>query len=157
MRLEYFDMLDRLVALDREARRIHLAARLPADGPVFEGHFPGHPILPGVLQIEIIAQAAGVLSACLSDDGRMPVLMAVDAARFRSFVRPEAELDIRVEIALAGSDYVAATGSVRSGGRRVCEAEVRLRLMPEAAALRPFLDRKLQKLGLCAPTLEGTA
>ncbi len=91
MRLEYFEMIDRVVALDREAKRIETRSTVPDSSPVFEGHFPGHPLVPGVLLTETMAQASGYLVLGLMEFTHMPFLMAVDKARFRTFVGPGAE------------------------------------------------------------------
>ena len=69
----------------------------PTQSPVFEGHFPGHPLVPGVLLTETMAQASGYLVLGLIDFTQMPFLMAVDKARFRTFVGPGAELAIAAE------------------------------------------------------------
>ena len=61
MRLEYFQMVDRITALDVAGRRIVTSCQVPEQSPVFEGHFPGYPILPGVLMIETMAQTGGWL------------------------------------------------------------------------------------------------
>jgi len=60
MRLEYFQMLDEVEALDTEKATLVAIARIPLESPVFEGHFPGHPIMPGVLLLETMAQAAEI-------------------------------------------------------------------------------------------------
>ena len=59
MRLEYFEMIDRVTSLDRETKRIEASSTVPQESPVFEGHFPGHPLVPGVLLTETMAQASG--------------------------------------------------------------------------------------------------
>ena len=63
MRLEYFEMIDRVESIDLEAGKISVHAYVPKDSTVFEGHFPGHPLVPGVLLIEAMAQAAGYLDS----------------------------------------------------------------------------------------------
>jgi len=63
MRLEYFQMLDRVEQLDAERAALVAFSRVPDTSPVFEGHFPGHPLMPGVLLLETMAQAAGYLLA----------------------------------------------------------------------------------------------
>ena len=61
MRLEYFQMVDQIAELDLAAASIRVDSGVPDASPVFEGHFPGHPLLPGVLMIETMAQTGGWL------------------------------------------------------------------------------------------------
>ena len=61
MQLEYFQMIDRIVALDLEHATLVASSKVPDASPVFEGHFPGMPLVPGVLLIETMAQASGFL------------------------------------------------------------------------------------------------
>ena len=61
MKLEYFQLIDRIVEIDLAARTIRTEARVPLASTIFEGHFPGHPLMPGVLLIEAMAQTAGWL------------------------------------------------------------------------------------------------
>src|ERR671912_271701 len=105
MRLEYFEMIDRIIAFDREGKRIEARATVPQASPIFEGHFPGHPLMPGVLLTETMAQASGYLLLGLMDFTHMPFLMAVDKARFRTFVGPGTVLTVTAQIEHEGSGY----------------------------------------------------
>ena len=77
MRLEYFQMVDRISALDPQAGAIRTACDGPPQSPVFEGHFPGYPLLPGVLMIETMAQTGGWLVLARLRFARMPFLVRV--------------------------------------------------------------------------------
>src|SRR6478609_5004924 len=95
MLLEYFQMIDRGEAVDLQKGTLRARSVVPAKSPVFEGHFPGMPLVPGVLLIETMAQASGMLVLGVTKFSAMPFLMMVDGAKMRTFVEPEAVLDIR--------------------------------------------------------------
>ena len=61
MQLEYFHMIDRIVDLKVDEKKIVVEAQVPKQSTIFEGHFPGYPLMPGVLLIESMAQASGWL------------------------------------------------------------------------------------------------
>lgn len=130
MRLEYFQMVDRIIALDIPSRTIRVAARVPDQSPVFEGHFPGHPILPGVLMIETMAQTGGWLVLATQRFARMPFLMQVEKAKMRAFVEPGADLDVEATLTHEGSGYAVINGVIRSAGKKVAEAEIRYGVVP---------------------------
>ena len=77
MHLEYFHLIDRITDLRTEERSITVEAQVPRESTIFEGHFPGHPLMPGVLLIESMAQASGWLLIALTKFERMPFLAAV--------------------------------------------------------------------------------
>ncbi|GAA0238357.1 hypothetical protein LNAOJCKE_1811 [Methylorubrum aminovorans] len=148
MRLEYFEMIDSVVRLDRAAGRIEARALVPEASPVFEGHFPGHPLVPGVLLTETMAQASGYLVLAHLDFAQMPFLMAVDKARFRSFVGPGAALDITASLEHDGSGYAVTKAAIRHEGKALCDAELRFRTMPFPAGLDAPMRERARKIGL---------
>ena len=94
MNLEYFHLIDRIVDLDLDERRITVEATGSAASTIFEGHFPGYPLMPGVLLIETMAQTSGWLLIALMKFERMPFLAAVKEAKMRSFVTPGEALTV---------------------------------------------------------------
>ncbi len=150
MRLEYFEMIDRVVAFDRAGKHLEARSTVPETSPVFEGHFPGHPLVPGVLLTETMAQASGYLVLGLMDFSHMPFLMAVDKARFRTFVGPKAELAIEARLEHEGSGYAVTKAKIAVDGKGICDAELRFKTMPFPAGLdRPMRERARQ-IGLFA-------
>ncbi|MGO7609458.1 beta-hydroxyacyl-ACP dehydratase, partial [Rhizobium ruizarguesonis] len=80
-------------AVDLKKGTLKARSVVPAKSPVFDGHFPGMPLVPGVLLIETMAQASGMLVLAVTNFDAMPFLMTVDGAKMRTFVEPEAVLD----------------------------------------------------------------
>jgi 3-hydroxyacyl-[acyl-carrier-protein] dehydratase len=130
MRLEYFQMVDRITALDPEARLVRAACAVPEESPVFEGHFPTYPLLPGVLLIETMAQTGGWLVLASLRFTRMAFLVQVREAKLRSFVTPGQQLEAEARLVQDGSGYAVVTGRIDSAGRKVAEAEIRYGLAP---------------------------
>ncbi len=130
MRLEYFQMVDRIVSLDPVARTIRMEGLVPEQSPIFEGHFPGHPILPGVLMIETIAQTGGWLVLATLRFAAMPFLLQVKEAKMRSFVVPGQHLETEARLIHDGSGDAVIEGSITSDGKKVADAEIRYRVVP---------------------------
>ncbi len=129
MRLEYFQLVDRITALDLEARTITAACAVPESSPVFEGHFPGYPILPGVLMIETMAQTGGWLVLAMLRMARMPFLVQVREAKMRNFVSPGDRLETEARLLHDGSGYAVAAGRIRRDGKVLADAEITYRVM----------------------------
>ncbi len=148
MRLEYFEMIDRVEEIDVSAGTIRTISTVPDASPVFEGHFPDHPLVPGVLLTETMAQASGYLVLAMRDFAEMPFLMAVDRARFRTFVGPGAELLVEARLSHEGSGYVATRASVSVEGKRIADAELRFRTMPFPDGLDGRMREQARRIGL---------
>jgi 3-hydroxyacyl-[acyl-carrier-protein] dehydratase len=150
MRLEYFDMIDTVVAFEPSEKRIATRSTVPGAtaSPVFEGHFPDHPLVPGVLLTETMAQASGYLLLGLNGLTQMPFLMTVDKARFRTFVEPDAVLDVTAELVIEGSGYAATKAKITIAGKPICDAELRFRLMPFPANMRTLMEGRIAAIGL---------
>ncbi len=147
MRLETFEMVDRV--LERAEERIRCACRIPEESPVFEGHFPGFPLLPGVLMIEIMAQTAGWLLVERSARTRIAVLAKVGEAKLRGQVRPGAALESEAALVHDGSGYAVLKGALRQGAALVAEAELTLKTLPfPAPALAAAVRARAEAIGL---------
>jgi 3-hydroxyacyl-[acyl-carrier-protein] dehydratase len=129
MRLEYFQLIDRIVDISLGDRKISAEATVPTTSTIFEGHFPGYPLMPGVLLIEAMAQTSGWLVVAANKFERMPFLAAVKEAKFRTFVVPGQVLSITARLMHEGSGYAVTEASVTSDGKAVCDAALTLRVL----------------------------
>jgi 3-hydroxyacyl-[acyl-carrier-protein] dehydratase len=129
MRLEYFQLVDRIVALDLDARTITVHAQVPQTSTIFEGHFPGHPLMPGVLLIEAMAQASGWLIIGITGFERMPFLAAVREAKLRTFVSPGQVLSLTASLLHEGSGFAVTKAAVEADGKTVANSEITFRVM----------------------------
>src|SRR3954470_6346402 len=129
MRLEYFQLIDRIIDLDLNARTIRAEAVVPTTSTIFEGHFPGYPLMPGVLLLETMAQASGWLIIGLTKFTRMPFLAAFKEAKLRSFVTPGQSLIARAELLHQGSGFAMTKAEIQLDGKRVCNAEITFRVV----------------------------
>jgi UDP-3-O-[3-hydroxymyristoyl] N-acetylglucosamine deacetylase/3-hydroxyacyl-[acyl-carrier-protein] dehydratase len=125
-------MLDRVVKV--EAMRITAVKNISANEPFFQGHFPGHPIMPGVLQLETMAQAAGLLMIKHAKEGRhLAYFMSAENVKWRKPVEPGDVLIVEVELMKTRGKIGKARGVCKVRGEIVSEAEVTfmLRAKPE--------------------------
>ncbi len=128
MQLEYFQLIDRIIDLNVGEKTIVVEAQVPQHSTIFEGHFPGYPIMPGVLLIESMAQTSGWLLLALMKFERMPFLAAVKEAKMRGFVTPGELLTIDASLVHDGSGYCDHRG--QGQGRRQVEVQRDPHLQP---------------------------
>lgn len=116
-------LVDRVVSLTKD-ERIHAVKAVSMNEQFFQGHFPGRPIMPGVLQIEALAQAAGVLaveSLGLAGSGKLVYFMAIEQAKFRNPVEPGVLLDLHVEFTQKRARVCKFAGRAMIGDKVTCE------------------------------------
>ena len=142
MRIEYFHLIDRIVYLNLADRKISSEAKVPEKSTIFEGHFPGMPLMPGVLLIEAMAQTGGWLVVALNRFERMALLAAVKEAKLRTFVKPGQMLSIEAHLEHEGSGYAVVAAKIRNERREVCEASITFRVLdfPNAEMKKNMCD-----------------
>ena len=120
-----FLLVDRIVELD-PGKRIVGIKNVTVNEPFFQGHFPGHPIMPGVLIIEAMAQTAGVLSMKMVDDPASKVIyfMSIDKAKFRHPVCPGDQLRLEMDVDKIRVPIMKFAGKAFVGEKRVAEAHL---------------------------------
>ena len=129
MRLEYFQLIDRIVDISPADRRISAEAVVPMTSKIFPGHFPGHPLMPGVLLVEALAQTSGWLVIALTKFARMPFLAQIKEAKLRAFVQPGSPLAINASLLHEGSGFAITRAKATTNGKTVCDAELTFRVM----------------------------
>jgi 3-hydroxyacyl-[acyl-carrier-protein] dehydratase len=129
MRLEYFQLIDRIVDLRPAERTIAVEATVPTESTIFEGHFPGHPLMPGVLLAEAMAQTSGWLIIALNRFERMPFLAAMKELKLRSFVQPGQHIALDATLVHDGSGFAMTRARGRVEGKLVCDATITFRVV----------------------------
>ena len=120
-----FVMIDKVVSIDGEKSLVAIK-NVSINEPFFPGHFPGHPVMPGVLQLEAMAQAAGVLLLRRgSAEGKVAFFMSADKVKFRSPVVPGDQLEISAKLVKVRGDKLAtASAECRVNGKVVSSAQL---------------------------------
>ena len=117
-------LVDRVERLERDVSITAIKA-VTINEPFFQGHFPGRPIMPGVLIVEALAQAAGVLaveSLGLAGSGKLVYFMAIDGAKFRLPVEPGCLLTLDVAFVQKRASVCKFSGRATVDGKLAAEA-----------------------------------
>lgn len=120
-----FLLVDRIVELE-PGRNITALKNVTMNEPFFQGHFPGEPVMPGVLILEAMAQVGSIL-ACLSDRemiGRLAYFAGVDKARFRRVVRPGDQLVLKLTMIKQKGKIIKMAGQTFVDDQLATEAEL---------------------------------
>ena len=139
MRFVLVDKIDEL----EPGKRIKASKRLSRDDEIFRDHFPGFPIVPGVLLTEMMAQAAGkCLDAEGSHPGR-PMLSKILSASFRAWVKPDEEAIIHARISQNRRTYATAGCFIEVDRKKVCTAELFFAFVPHNQFAPEYRDEVL--------------
>jgi 3-hydroxyacyl-[acyl-carrier-protein] dehydratase len=130
-----FLLIDRVVEMERR-KRIVAIKNVTINEPFFQGHFPGQPVMPGVLMIEAIAQAGGalLLTEIPDRENKLMVFTGIDGAKFRRMVVPGDQLRIEVTVqqwrAMGPRVAVKMLGIATVDGKIVCESTATCMILP---------------------------
>ena len=120
-----FLLVDKIVELEPKVRIVGIK-QVTVNEQFFQGHFPGAPVMPGVLQIEALAQVGAILALREFDDrdAKIPYFSGIESARFRKPVVPGDTLELEVVALRIGSKIQRMKGFARVDGQITAEAEI---------------------------------
>jgi len=117
-----FLLIDRIIELEPNTKAIGLKS-VTINEPFFEGHFPGYPIMPGVLIVEAMAQVAGILAFRSGVKGNSVYFMSIEKAKFRKPVVPGDQLRLEIKVLQSRNKVWKFSGEAFVDGKLVSEAE----------------------------------
>lgn len=119
-----FLLVDRILESDWDTRIVGLK-NITVNEPFFQGHFPGNPVMPGVLQMEAMAQVAGILLNKRNNrDGQIAYFSSIDKARFRKVVRPGDTLIMEIVMIKIRLNLAKVQATAKVNGELVSEGEL---------------------------------
>jgi 3-hydroxyacyl-[acyl-carrier-protein] dehydratase len=139
-----FILLDRIISLD-PGRSIHAVKTMPADEELFLDHFPGFPVVPGVLLVEMMAQAAGKCLHTADADRGMAMLGKINSATFRDWVRPGQLIDVFAEVVSSRPKFATAACRVTVEKEPRASAELLFGFVPRDRFASNYRDPVLEE------------
>jgi 3-hydroxyacyl-[acyl-carrier-protein] dehydratase len=139
-----FILVDRIIELT-PGKKVHAVKRIALDEDYFQDHFPGFPVVPGVLLTEMMGQAAakGLLAEDLAR-GR-PMLAQIEAAKFASWVRPGSEVQLHADILSSRKQFATAACRAEVDGKTVCSARLLFAFAPASSFAPDYKDEVLEE------------
>jgi 3-hydroxyacyl-[acyl-carrier-protein] dehydratase len=128
-----FLLIDRVLEFEPR-KRIVAIKNVTMNEPFFQGHFPGAPLMPGVLIVEAMAQAGAVLMLSEMEDrhSKLAVFTGIDGAKFRRSVTPGDQIRIEVDVVSFRPRFGKMAGKAYVDGKLACEATLTCMIVPRA-------------------------
>jgi 3-hydroxyacyl-[acyl-carrier-protein] dehydratase len=133
-----FLLIDRVVEFER-GKRLVAIKNVTMNEPFFQGHFPGHPLMPGVLIVEAMAQAGAIimLNEIPDRDKKLAVFTGIDKAKFRRPVTPGDQLRIEVDVLAMKSRLGRMEATAYVDGKAACQATLTCSIVPRVPEAAP--------------------
>lgn len=124
-----FLLIDRVLEIEADKKIVGIK-NVTVNEPFFQGHFPGKPVMPGVLILEALAQLSGILLLKRSEDkGRLAYFLSIDKAKFRKVVRPGDQLRLESEVLKLKGRLLKTRSRALVDGTVACEGELMFQLL----------------------------
>jgi 3-hydroxyacyl-[acyl-carrier-protein] dehydratase len=139
-----FLLIDRIVEFE-PTKRVVAIKNITINEPFFQGHFPGYPIMPGVLVVEAMAQAGAIIMmAAIQDrDNKLVVFTGIERAKFRRPVTPGDQLRIEVDVLSMKTRVGRIEGKAFVDGKLACQATLTCQVVPRVREPRPAAPEPL--------------
>ena len=156
-----FLLIDRIVEFERTKRLVAIK-NVTINEPFFQGHFPDYPIMPGVLVVEAMAQAGGIIMMDELEDrlSKLVVFTGIEEAKFRRPITPGDQVRLEVEVLSFRPRRGRIAGRAYVDGKLACEATLSCQVVPRAREAKPAAEPpsegRLEREAAAAAVVTGT-